>query len=654
LAKIAIKAASATQERIWLDAIVKASAKALNFMSLKTDLKQIKAEAKKSAIIANEGHTSLINLLSEELGHDFVIPCADHGEFHLARGDEGHVWAHFDTGEGPAPAYFTPFDVVGDVRNKTDGTRAIRIRVRDRENVWGEVDVPVSMLARSSGNEAIAILQDAGLLVRKKGREFLVEYLSSVKRREINVVSKSGWYDDFFMCPTGQVVPPDMEVELIQKARIKGKARKGSLEEWKKEAAWLFGVPSARHWQWAFVSGIAGCVAGLLDDEPLAYYLTGGAKMGKSPLQEGQASNWAIGSLEKGGLFTTARGTETSMEINLSIGSGTYTGFDEARHIPPALLENTLFTVQSGAGKKRGKRDGGGNRDTVVWRGGTITFSDEWTLRQRLATANIVPAAGSTGRVACIVYKEADRLSKADYNKHIVVMKDNYGWSGPALVQSLFDKGHVADNSKIRTNLARLVSKLTKGCEADLELHEKAARFAAYIGVTADLMKEAGLIPDAFASDDLAEWVWKHMLASDMAPQNAATSSLAILKSELGSRKGIDVVDYAKREDYKSRPAVAYFNAWVGKMFVVLAGKLTELGGSAASRAMMLDALEAEGALIRSMNTKAERTWGDFPGLPRTQYVVIRADWVEAEGSADATEAAILDFRADSGGGNEG
>ncbi|OAI44315.1 hypothetical protein AYO42_00785 [Rhizomicrobium sp. SCGC AG-212-E05] len=627
IVRIAEAKVTETQRGIWLAAVAKVTG--VKVSDLKRDLKTVRERPKLVTPIENPQSGALVEKLSGEIGTKYEPPPLIRTQFHLASMDGGVVWLCGPIEDGVGEAYCTPLVVQGEAYFQDDGSRAIRVLVRSGPGEWKSADIKVAWLAQPSGTEAITALMNAGWKHRPKGRAFALEYLSTVEMPAIQVVGRPGWHDEIFVLPTGGTIPPDGSIELSRKVQLKAVAQSGSFEVWQKDVKWLFQHPKGKHFQCGLLIPYAGCVAGLLDDELLAFLFNGPSSTGKSECQSSAVSMFGDGAIGRG-LFFSARTTENAAEGHLVMASGTVVAYDEVKFMVPNALQDLLFMAQSGMGKGRMGRDQE-MRQSRRWRAGAVILSDEMSLGQRLSLGNVKIAAGLSVRVACIDFN-GSHIFPTDEFSRIKRIQKNFGWGGPAFVEALGRMGYVSDPEPLRKRKDAFAAVLAEGCVKDHAMRLRAARIPAYIWLAAEVAKEAKLLPESYDPEKMARWVWKQMLESDIAPESASAKGLATLRSALMQRKDYDVLDYANR-DSKYREAVAYHNASHKdhpgrKFFVIPSSKLVELSGGSATSKAMLDALDQEGTLVH--DSDGSRTWGYFPGLGKVQYVVLAAEGIEA------------------------
>jgi hypothetical protein len=152
-------------------------------------------------------HLGPLRNLSRTLGKEFVIPTAQYRSTHLTRMD-GLVWVCEEIEEGQGVARCTPFMVMGGIRYLDQENRGVtRIAIYGGFYNWTIVDIPASAFADATGREALKLMFDAGLRVQPQGRDFVVNFVSSVQLKPTDVVDVPSWLGDCFICPSGEAIP---------------------------------------------------------------------------------------------------------------------------------------------------------------------------------------------------------------------------------------------------------------------------------------------------------------------------------------------------------------------------------------------------------------------------------------------------------------
>jgi hypothetical protein len=589
----------------------------------------------KAATSSNETSLEQSNRIAEALGElrgkPFEFPPEHFGEFYLQYVG-GRPWLCRSGEGGTGAGLCTPFVLVGGIQYQDrDGARALRVEVLNPENRWVGVDIDAGSLAQSSGQEVLRKLFNGGLSVRDEaGRKFIVDYLSASHVTGPIVYHVPGYRDGCFVLPTGEILFPKVPCELSPDVKLKGAAKAGNLEEWRRGSHVLFSNPDAFHTHLALLVGFAGLLTAICGEDALCYSFDGHTTVGKSYRQELAVSHYADPKLGEG-LFRLGKGTDNSNEGPLEQGSGTVTAFDETSHMTPQDEYNLIFMNQGGRGKRRADRNGESRRPKQ-WKGGVLIFSAETPLAQRLKLGGVNIAGGLSVRVLSVSMSEVVRLEGADWMAAEAV-RTNFGWSGPAFITALEDQGYLSNPQSLRDKLEGLKDLLPGTIGPENAQKRRASKNVVFPWMAAIIAAEAGLIPEIFDSVKFAHRLWDEALRSDLAPVHPAQTAMVRLLDSLVSRKGSDIVHFAERDD-AHREVLGYFDAVALsiKVYVIRNSALAALSGGGADDRSLRKRLNDSGYLVRDPNRTDTLTWSGFPGLSKDgQYTVIRSDMVDGE-----------------------
>jgi hypothetical protein len=582
--------------------------------------------------------------LDKLFGGKYQLPPDNLGPFEFEEID-GKIWLskltfNEQTDEMESRRLCTPFMLVGGrIFVDRDEARGMKLLILTAEQKIKEVDFNAGLMARET--DLVQRLLDGGMAIAPDGGRFLADYLKQAQPRGIKVYHQTGFRNGAFVCPTGEILLSDAEIELHADVQLKCEAKKGSLDEWCKATAELFKLKNAVPRHMAVLMGLAGTLANLLATPTLFYGLLGESSTGKSDAEGLAVAHWADPTLNAG-LFVQMSGTVNSNEVALERASGTVIAFDEGTRSSNAKeLENFVFAVEGGGGKRRLNRDASEKRSRR-WIGGTVIISTEVGIAEKMQSENVTHSGGLTVRAFGVQSTKACRIADLGITAR---MAANFGWSGPAFVQALADQGYVAEPERLKMLIEdrRGALKNTEGTEN--AMRRRAARMPAYLWAAADIAIKAGLIPPAYNVREAIEGVWEQFLASELSPVDPAVRATETLFNYLIANRGVTVWSLVDGEGSGHREAVAYYDAdFPGELcYVVRADKITELAGGIVSKARLLEYLESldvQGGTPRKALARQKakdggdgkrRTWNGCPGLGKdAQYVVIRSAAIEA------------------------
>ena len=537
---------------------------------------------------------------------------------------------------------FTPFSsaflIKEGVRYIDQENRAallIKVWIEDGSTVMVELDV--GDLVLKGGSEALAKLRRAGLRFSKQGMPLVLGML--LERQPTGGIryDRPGFRDGMFIPPTGEALfSKGRDVALSHDVRLQGKSSAGTLDGWRDGAAFICST-EADAWQAALLAGFIGPIVSLLNIEPPVFIFEGATSSGKSTAQAIAAAAWANPKLGAG-LFTSLHGTVNSVEVQLARGSGTLSALDEGRFQSIDTLMTVCFAAAGGQGKARLKSSGAPQKTRSF--STPLLLSAETRTSQRLEAEGLVAPGGLAVRLTPVSMANMPAFSSKDMTKVQSVLS-NFGHSGPAFVNVLDKAGYLKDPDSLRALLDGCLLSF-KGVENPIK--RRAASGLALMATALHIAKEGDLLPESATHMPLLR-IWNEFLKSEMAPQDPVERAIDHLLDNLVARRGLDVLN--PDQDRTSREAQAYVMEtkpnraaeWGERVYVVRAKALSNLSGNIADDTKLRKELANRGIAIRDPNKPTAITWTGFPGLAKTQYLVLRADMVEAAEIADGYAA---------------
>lgn len=271
-----------------------------------------------------------------------------------------------------------------------------------------------------------------------------------------------------------------------------------------------------------------------------------------------------------------------------------------------------------------------------------------------MSQENVTQLGGLSVRVFPITFNEENKIKDPKDWDPIENLLRNFGHIGPAFARAMIEENWYCDPERIE-NVIKKLTKMLLGPEdfADVQ-KRRAGRMAAEPLFVALLCKRAGIVPKDFNAFALCKSLWNKFLEFDLAPVAPAKRGIDILLNRLMGNRGGEVrhiADGGDGDNDKVRnrgEAFAYYGAWTTvclgdglkkdgvpapmpvPVYVIRADKIAEMAGGAMDRKALLVELENQGYLVRNPKTPSQRTWNNFPKLGQVQYVVLRADKIDA------------------------
>jgi hypothetical protein len=326
---------------------------------------------------------------------------------------------------------------------------------------------------------------------------------------EILVVRRPGWHeissrlDPIFVAPSGSVfgAPKDLELELATAIRMATDvAEAGSLSGWQEAIATAMSVPRCEHWTLGVLGAFAGPIVALTVLDTCGMNLSGLTSSGKSLGQRVAVSAWSSPDIRRPGLFQSARTTDNAVEVLAQRATGTVLSLEELSHISGKDAVNMIYTIASGAGKRRMNADTT-IRDTYTW-ATFVILSGECSLEEKIRADGGDWLAGMAVRIVDIdvtgVNRQVDAATLRKINDH------HYRHAGPIFVRTLIERGGHRQASELRDRILKAATKLA-GENADSAI-VRAAVPLALLMIAGEVAKSFDLIPAATAVKEAVRW----------------------------------------------------------------------------------------------------------------------------------------------------
>lgn len=551
---------------------------------------------------------------------------------------KGTTWI-VRTDDGQFTPLATGFRILSGLRFVDLDDRAVlQVQVCTEEDLWVVVDIDAGELVERGGTSALAKLRRAGLRMSKQGLTYVLQTLMETQPRGGRRYHRGGFRDHYFIPPIGPALFSNgADVALADGVRLDGLATKGSLEAWKRAAAYICAL-DADALQAGLVGGVIGPVVDLLQLDAPSFIFEGPTSSGKSTAQALAAGAWASPVLGEG-LLISLKGTANSYEVALERGSGTLAALDEAHNATAGTVTDLAFTTQGGSGKAR--LDSSGNPRRRRQFRTPLFMSAETQHTQRLRAEGLTAPGGLSVRMLAISTTGMPKLTREQWAS-IQGALDNFGHYGPEFVVALDNQNFIAEPERLRSLLESHVDTF-EGVEDPMK--RRACYGLALMATAQEISKTAGLLPQA-ANPLVFHKIWRNFLNSTMAPRDPTERAIEHLRERLVALRGIEIVEVG--EDRAAREAAGYIMEtkanrvadWGERVYVVRATELSRLSGGIADDTALRRALAREGIAIREPSKKTPITWSSFPGRAKAMYLVLRADMIEAEEGADYGGAA--------------
>jgi putative DNA primase/helicase len=352
-----------------------------------------------------------------------------------------------------------PFEILGRVRDpKGEGwARLLRWSDDDKRvhrHAVSDADLhgDISALCANLANRGLRIATDS------KRRTHLVHYLNEagVKNR-ITEVTTTGWHDigttKVFALPNQTIGSVTCETVIVQGATNAPFESRGILGDWQQGVGLL--VAGHSRPMFAVSTAFAGPLLGLLGQEGGGFNLYGQSSRGKTTIAQAAASVWGKG--DSPGFVRPWRSTANALEAAAALHTDTILVLDELGAVEAKEAAMSIYSLTSGTGKGRSKRDGS-LRQSMAWR--TMVLSTgEIRLTDKLIEGRLRSRAGQQVRLVDIpadagrgfgVFDSGGAIDdpKALADQIKVAAQTSYGTAGPEFVRRLISEGIQADEIK--------------------------------------------------------------------------------------------------------------------------------------------------------------------------------------------------------------
>ena len=353
--------------------------------------------------------------------------------------DEG-VRLHTD--KGIAWACQHPIFISKTLRNVETGKYKAEIVFQLPEKAPQKTYVDRKTLTTSN---QIVNLADDGVIVNQHTAPFLVKYLADLQTlnplliQERSSTSRLGWVDGFAANgkPIKQFLPYQSEVIFDNDgsmALFSSIKPHGDREEWykcvkairkKKQPEVLLNMAAS----------FASVLVEICGGNPFIVSLWGESGIGKTVILKLCTSIWA--NPKEGQYIASSKSTYVGTEQHLNILNSLPLTIDDMAQLTmqsEESIQEIIYLVCAGQGKKRGKKDGPGTRADTHWKNCTITNGERSMVDESMQ-------GGAINRVIDIESSGEKLFDNGLGNKVVKNIEENYGYAGEEYIYHLTEMG---------------------------------------------------------------------------------------------------------------------------------------------------------------------------------------------------------------------
>jgi putative DNA primase/helicase len=344
-----------------------------------------------------------------------------------------------------------PFEILGRVRDPNGEGWARLLRWRDEDNhvhshTVADADLhgDISALCTTLANRGLRVAIGSN-------RIHLARYLNEVdvKNRVTQVVT-TGWHSiggtNVFALPHETVGSVTCGSVIVQGASNAPFESRGTIDDWQQGVGSL--VAGHSRPTFAVSASFAGPLLGLLGLEGGGFNLYGQSSRGKTTIALAAASVWGKG--DSPGFLRPWRSTANALEAAAALHTDTILVLDELGAVEAREAAAAIYSLTSGTGKGRSKRDGS-LRQSMVWR--TMVLSTgEIRLTDKLIENRQQARAGQQVRLVDIPADAGKGFGVFDHAGHVgdpkaladkikIAAQNSYGTAGLEFVRKLINDG---------------------------------------------------------------------------------------------------------------------------------------------------------------------------------------------------------------------
>lgn len=334
----------------------------------------------------------------------------------------------------------SPITLVCWTRDKDSGNWGRFTKFNDSDGKEHKIVLPVQSL-QGDGADAINVLSEQGLLISRKHKGKLLDYLLMADNGErATCVTSIGWHDDAFVFPDVTFSNSNEQLILQNIDLISNKFKcAGTLEQWQENISSL--ARGNSRLIFAISCAFAACLMPIANEQSGGFHIRGDSSTGKSTALFVAGSVW--GGDGSNGFRETWRATSNGFEIVAQSHNHSLLLLDEMKQANCKDVGDIIYTLANGFGKNRMTKSISA-RQKLQWQ---LLFlsSGELTLSDFIGQNNERIYGGQEARFVDI---EADAgagfglfenlhtfANGADFSKHLV--KNSCRYYGTAIREFL-------------------------------------------------------------------------------------------------------------------------------------------------------------------------------------------------------------------------
>ena len=296
-----------------------------------------------------------------------------------------------------------------------------------RNGLWSEITVPKDMVANS---RAITTLAKYGISVTSETAKLLVRYLADVENYnddKINLIrssSKLGWHDNEFL-PYDKFITFDAALKFPQ--IFQSITSSGSYEVWLEHMRKLRRDPYIEP-RMALAASFSSVIIKFLNIASVIIDFWGMTEAGKTVMLMVAASVWACP--DEGQYMGDFLTTDAELEVRSDMLNNLPLILDDTAKMRKNIkdnIEQVIYNLSSGSGKKRSNKDLGSER-VRTWKN-TVIVNGERPLN------SFVEQGGAINRIIEVGLTE-ERLFESPQTTAELV-RNNYGFAGRMFVDRI-------------------------------------------------------------------------------------------------------------------------------------------------------------------------------------------------------------------------
>lgn len=396
-----------------------------------------------------------------------------------------------------------PFEILGRVRDPNGEGWARLLR-------WSDDDKRVQTHTVSDADlhgdvsALCAKLANLGLRITTgRNRTNLANYINNAGvEKRITLVARTGWHDigaaKVFALPDYTIGSMAGEAVIVQGATAAPFACRGTLTDWQVGVGTL--VAGHTRAMFAVSAAFAGPLLGLLGLEGGGFNLYGQSSRGKTTIAQAVASVWGKG--DNPGFIRPWRSTANALEAAAAMHTDTILVLDELGTVEAKEAAMAIYSLSSGTGKGRSRRDGS-LRPSMTWRTmvlstGEIRLTDKLIEGHQRARAGqqvrLVDIPADAGRgFGAFDNGGVGRDPKELADKIKAAAQSYFGTAGPEFVRRLAADGIHKSPDDLRTTI-EVFRKNYAPQDADGQVLRVIDRFA-LVAAAGELACDFGIVP---------------------------------------------------------------------------------------------------------------------------------------------------------------